>query len=83
MPEETKPSTYCLVAKSSAAVGSCVTVTVVNPPNVSAVPPKEIFVVPREIIKDRELISIPVEFKIKSYNGFSLKEYENKIELLY
>ena len=39
-------STYCLVAKSSAAVGSWVTVTVVNPPKVRLDAPKAIAVVP-------------------------------------
>lgn len=39
-------STYCLVARSRAAVGSCVTVTVVNPPKVRLDAPKAIAVVP-------------------------------------
>ena len=39
-------STYCLVAKSSAAVGSWVTVTVVKPPKVRLDAPKAIAVVP-------------------------------------
>ena len=39
-------STYCLVANSRAAVGSCVTVTDVRPPNVRLDAPKAIAVVP-------------------------------------
>ena len=39
-------STYCLVVSSRLDTGSCVTVTVVNPPNVSDEPPNEMAVVP-------------------------------------
>lgn len=42
----TMASTYCLVAKSKLAVGSCVTVTEVNPSNIAAVPPRETEVLP-------------------------------------
>ena len=46
---ETAASTYCLVAKSSAFTGSCVTVTEVNPAGVNDVPPSAMFVVPSVI----------------------------------
>ena len=39
-------STYCLVVSSRLDTGSCVTVTLVNPPNVSDVPPNDMPVVP-------------------------------------
>jgi len=42
-------STYCFVANCSGLVGSCVTVTLVNPAGVNDVPPRAIFVVPSVI----------------------------------
>ena len=48
-------STYCLVARSKAAVGSWVTVTVVSPPRVRLELPKLIAVVPTvsdELVSD-------------------------------
>ena len=42
----TTASTYCFVARSKAATGSCVTVTLVKPAGVNDVPPSAIFVVP-------------------------------------
>ncbi len=42
----------------------------------------KIFIVPEKIISKRKIISIPKDFKQKSYNGFCLKEYENKWKLL-
>ena len=49
IPEDTKVSTYCLVATCKAVVGSCVTVTEVKPTGASSVAPKAIFVVPSVI----------------------------------
>ena len=49
MPEETKVSTYCLVATCKADTGSCVTVTEVRPTGASAVAPKAMLVVPNVI----------------------------------
>jgi len=43
---------------------------------------KKTFIVPKKIIGERRIISIPKEFKQKSYNAFSLKEYENKWDLI-
>ena len=42
-------STYCFVARSNAATGSCVTVTLVKPAGVNDVPPNGILVVPKVI----------------------------------
>ena len=39
-------STYCLVANCNALTGSCVTATLVKPPNVRLVAPSAMFVVP-------------------------------------
>ena len=39
-------STYCLVVSCNALTGSCVTVTLVKPPNVRLVEPNEMLVVP-------------------------------------
>lgn len=44
--------------------------------------PENVFIVPSEIIIDKEGVSIPREFKQKSYNGFSLKDYEDNFEVL-
>lgn len=46
IPEDTKVSTYCLVATCRLVVGSCVTATEVKPPNVRLEAPNEIAVVP-------------------------------------
>ena len=46
MPEDTRPSTYCLVANCNAVVGSCVTATEVNPPTVKDDAPNAMFVDP-------------------------------------
>lgn len=44
--------------------------------------PSKIFIVPSDIILNRELISIPKIFKKLSHNKFSLKDYENKWKFL-
>ena len=62
MPEDTKPSTYCLVATCSAVVGFCVTATDVRPPKVRAVPPRLIEVVPSVI---EEFCSAPLGIEEK------------------
>ena len=43
---------------------------------------EKVFIVPKKIIQKRDIISIPKEFKKKSYNGFSLMSYENNINIL-
>jgi hypothetical protein len=42
----------------------------------------KIFIVPQEVIKERDVVSIPKKFKHTSYNGFTLKDYENKWDLI-
>ena len=49
MPEDTKVSTYCLVANCKADTGSCVTATEVRPPKVRLVAPRAILVEPSVI----------------------------------
>lgn len=44
---------------------------------------EKMFVVPQSKISERNAISIPREFKmVKTYNNFSLKYYEDRIDLL-